>query len=110
MKLFIWAAAAVLILLGLLTVWTPIPTGVPLLAAGAVLILGTSRPAARWLRGHRKSWLSLNAAITWIEDRAPRKLASILRRSRPRRRTDGKPPAGLGITPGRPQPGPDPQA
>ena len=86
MKVIVWSAAGVLILLGLLTVWMPIPTGVPLLAAGAVLILGSSRQAARWLRGHRRSWHPLDAAMTWVEDRAPRTLASVLRRRRPRRK------------------------
>lgn len=52
MKVIVWSAAAVLILLGLLTVWMPIPTGVPLLAAGAVLILGSSRQAADGCAGN----------------------------------------------------------
>ena len=52
--IFVWSAAAVLIALGLLTVWLPIPTGVPLIAGGAFLILGTSRQAVRWLRARRR--------------------------------------------------------
>ena len=47
MKLFVWVAAVVMILLGLATVWTPLPTGVPLIAGGLILILGSSRQATR---------------------------------------------------------------
>jgi hypothetical protein len=86
MRVLVWAAAVVLILLGLLTVWTPIPTGVPLLAGGFVLILGTSRHALRWLRGHRRRKMRLDALFTWVEDRAPPAFSAVLRRSRPRRK------------------------
>lgn len=82
--IFVWSAAAVLIALGLLTVWLPIPTGVPLIAGGAFLILGTSRQAVRWLRARRRRNLDLNRLISGLEDRAPTPVAEVLRRSRPR--------------------------
>jgi hypothetical protein len=85
MKLLWWSLAAVLILLGLATVWLPIPTGVPLLALGGVVIIGTSRSAARLLRRRRKSTPRLNGAFTWIEDRSPLRFARILKRTRPRK-------------------------
>lgn len=86
MKLLWWSLAAVLILAGLATIWLPIPTGVPLLALGMIVIIGTSRGAARMLRSRRRKTPRLNQAITWVEDRSPLKFARILKRTRPRNR------------------------
>lgn len=84
MKILWWSLAAVLILAGLATVWLPIPTGVPLLALGLIVIVGTSRGAARILRSRRRRTRRLNAALTWVEDRSPLRFARILKRTRPR--------------------------
>ncbi|MCV0426807.1 MAG: hypothetical protein K5905_15205 [Roseibium sp.] len=86
MKLLWWSLAALLILLGLATVWLPIPTGVPLMALGMIVIVGTSRSAARMLRSRRRNRPHLNNAITWIEDRSPLRFARILKRTRPRKK------------------------
>ncbi|WP_051242902.1 hypothetical protein [Stappia stellulata] len=82
--ILVWSAALVLIALGLLTVWLPIPTGVPLIAGGAFLILATSRQAVRWLRARRRRNLDFNRLMSGLEDRAPAPMAQVLRRSRPR--------------------------
>lgn len=84
MKLFWWALALMFILLGAATIALPIPTGVPLLAAGAVILIATSRKAARALRNRRKRTPRLNRTFHWLEDRSPRRLARILKRTRPR--------------------------
>lgn len=85
MKIFWWFLASVLILLGLATVWLPIPTGVPLLALGTIVIIGSSRGAARLVRKRRRNFDRLNHVFTWLEDRSPLKLARILKRTRPRK-------------------------
>ncbi|GAA0785635.1 hypothetical protein E1180_17945 [Roseibium denhamense] len=86
MKVLWWSVAALMILLGLLTVWLPIPTGVPLMALGLVVVIATSRKAARLLRNRRRSTPYLNGAFTWVEDRSPLRFARILKRTRPRRK------------------------
>jgi hypothetical protein len=86
MKLLSWSLAAVLVLTGLATVWLPIPTGVPLLVLGMIVIVGTSRSAARLLRQHRRNRPPLNDAITWLENRSPLRFARILKRTRPRKK------------------------
>lgn len=86
MKLLWWSLAAVLILLGLATVWLPIPTGVPLLALGLIVVVGTSRSAARHLRKRRRNTPPLNEAMTWVENRSPLRFARILKRTRPRKK------------------------
>ncbi|MEJ8476396.1 hypothetical protein [Roseibium algae] len=84
MKLLWWTVAAVLIALGLATIWLPIPTGVPLLALGSILIISTSRQAARNLRNRRRRGPALNHIFVWLEDRSPLRLSRILKRTRPR--------------------------
>lgn len=91
MKLFWWGVAVVLIVLGLATVWMPIPTGVPLLALGGIVIIGTSRNAARMIRRHRKDRRTLDKAFIFLEERAPSNLARILKRTRPRKTNTGTP-------------------
>ncbi|WP_068318316.1 hypothetical protein [Polycladidibacter hongkongensis] len=80
------AVAVLCLILGLLTVWLPIPTGVPLLAIGTVLLLGVSRKAARWLRRNRNTYRWLNHAVGWVEVRTSGRIHRILRRTRPRYR------------------------
>ncbi|MBD8892118.1 hypothetical protein [Roseibium litorale] len=84
MKLVWWALALVLILLGLATIALPIPTGVPLLATGAVILIATSRTLARALRSRRRRLPQLNRTFHWLETKSPRHLARILKRTRPR--------------------------
>lgn len=86
MKFLWWSLAALLLLLGLATVWLPIPTGVPLLALGLIVIVGTSKSAARLLRRRRRATPPLNDAITWVENRSPLRFARILKRTRPRKK------------------------
>ncbi|WFE90174.1 hypothetical protein K1718_02160 [Roseibium porphyridii] len=85
MKVFWWSLAAICILFGLATVWLPVPTGVPLLALGMIVIVGTSRSAARMLRNRRRKTPQINDAISWVEDRSPLRFARILKRTRPRK-------------------------
>ncbi len=91
MKLFWWVFAAVLIVLGLATVWMPIPTGVPLLALGGIIIIGSSRSTARMIRKHRRGRETLDRVFLYLEERAPLKLARILKRTRPRKSSTGNP-------------------
>ena len=76
--------ATLCIVLGLLTVWTPLPTGVPLLAFGVVLLIATSRKFARYIRRQRKSIHWLNKVLHWVEEKSSGKFKKIIRRTRPR--------------------------
>lgn len=86
MKLLWWTLAAILIVLGLTTIWLPLPTGVPLLALGSILIIGTSRSAARIVRRRRRNAPTLDGVFLWLEDRSPLRFARILKRTRPRKK------------------------
>jgi len=91
MKLLWWVLAAVLIIFGIATVWMPIPTGVPLMALGGIVIIASSRSAARMVRRHRRHRRRLDRAFVFLEDRAPLNLARILKRTRPRKGGTGDP-------------------
>ncbi|MTH98214.1 hypothetical protein [Roseibium sp. RKSG952] len=88
MKILWWGVAIILFVLGLATVWMPIPTGVPLMALGAIVVIATSRSAARMLRQRRRRGSRLNRVFVWLEDRAPLHFSRILKRTRPRKKID----------------------
>ncbi|ALV25867.1 hypothetical protein ADZ37_06075 [Pannonibacter phragmitetus] len=86
MKSIVWLAALPLLLAGGLTLPLPLPTGLPLLVLGLVMILAASPWAVRLLRRLRRRFLRLNGLFHTLEDRAPVRLGRILRRTRPRQK------------------------
>lgn len=75
--------AIVCLFFGLLTVWTPLPTGVPLLAIGIVILVSVSATARRYLRRARERSGRLDRGIAFVETRAHRNMATMLKRTRP---------------------------
>ncbi|MDJ0741562.1 MAG: hypothetical protein QNJ91_17760 [Gammaproteobacteria bacterium] len=53
-KLGMIASGALLVLLGVVTFWLPLPIGVPLILLGSPLLLRHSPRARRWWRHARK--------------------------------------------------------
>lgn len=84
-KIAVASLAVVCLVVGLITVWTPIPSGVPLIAVGIFLLLTVSPRAKRILRGLRTRYGRLDRAVEWVEVRAHRSMATTLKRTRPRR-------------------------
>jgi hypothetical protein len=84
MKSIIWLAAAPVLLAGIITLPLPLPTGIPLLALGLVMVLAVSPWAMRLLRRLRRKFPRLDGLFQTVEDRAPARLGRILRRTRPR--------------------------
>ncbi|MBJ3774901.1 hypothetical protein [Acuticoccus mangrovi] len=82
-KIVVMTAAAVCIVLGLLTVWTPLPTGIPLLAIGIVLLATVSATARRLLKRSRGRWRVLDTGMVMVESRTGRQLSTMLKRTRP---------------------------
>lgn len=91
MKSIVWLAALPVLLAGLVTLPLPLPTGVPLLAVGLVMILAASPWAVRLLRRLRRRFERLNSLFLKLENRAPQRLGRILRRTRPRTKDNGTP-------------------
>lgn len=73
----------VCLLIGLLTVWTPLPTGIPLLAFGIVILATVSATARRMLKRARRHNGLFDRGMVAVEARASRTLSTMLRRTRP---------------------------
>lgn len=84
-KIAVASLALVCLIVGFVTVWTPIPTGVPLIALGIFLLLTVSPRAKRTLRGLRTRYGRVDRVVEWVEVRAHRSMATTLKRTRPRR-------------------------
>lgn len=91
-KIAVFAIAFVCIVLGLLTVWTPLPTGVALIALGTFMLVSVSPAARRMMYNWRRRSERVDRVLAWVEDRAHRNIAVPLRRTRPLER---KKPAKL---------------
>lgn len=77
------ALAVVCLFVGLLTVWTPLPTGVPLIAVGIVILVSVSATARRTLRRLRERSNGLDRSLCFVETRAHRNMSTMLKRTRP---------------------------
>lgn len=75
--------ACICLFFGLLTVWTPLPTGVPLLAIGIVMLVTVSATARRLLHRARARSGKLDRGIAFVETRAHRNMSTMLKRTRP---------------------------
>jgi hypothetical protein len=82
--IFILLAIAFLII-GLAFSLTPIPLGAPLTALALVMLIGSSRFAARSLVVARMRVQLLDRMIAWLESHSGTRIGRILRRTRPQR-------------------------
>lgn len=81
-------AGSILLLLGILSLATPIPGGILVLALGAGMVICTSEKAARKLREFRTKYARANRIIVWMEARMGDRLSAPLRGTRPTPTTD----------------------
>ena len=111
-RIVLLAVALVCLLIGLLTVWTPLPTGIPLIALAIVILATVSPTARRLLRQARLRYGLVDRSMVVVETRAHRTLATMLKRTRPlQRKAGGKAAleaAGAALRSPRPD-GPKPQ-
>lgn len=82
-KIIYLALAGVCLIVGLVTVWTPLPTGIPLIAVGIVILVSISATARRALRRARARSGRLDNSLAFVETRAHRNMATMLKRTRP---------------------------
>jgi MFS superfamily sulfate permease-like transporter len=82
-KLAFITFATVCLVIGLLTVWTPLPTGIPLMALGIVVFVTVSATARRMLRSARLRSDALDRGLVFVETRTHRNMATMLKRTRP---------------------------
>lgn len=83
MKFLMILVGSILLILGLLSMVTPIPGGTLAIATGAGLIICASQTAADFLKSYRAKYARLNSTIAWIENKLGARLSRPLRMTRP---------------------------
>lgn len=68
---------------GLVLAPTPIPFGVPLMALAVFLLIATNPHAARIVQALRRRHRWIDRAMGFVEQRAPARIADVLRSTRP---------------------------
>ncbi len=75
--------AILCIVIGAITAPTPLPTGVPLLAIGIVILVTISTTARLYVRRLRaRSW-PVDRGLAFVETRTGRSMSTVLKRTRP---------------------------
>ena len=75
--------AIVMFLLGLASVWTPIPIGAVLMTFATVLLITNSRKGRQFVRNLRRRFDFVDARMAWFEARSKIKMVRVLRTTRP---------------------------
>ncbi len=66
------------ILIGLLTIWTPVPIGAVCIATGSVVLAQRSDRFRRAVRAARRRWPRLDYSFRWLQARTPHGLAQVI--------------------------------
>ncbi|MEM9170888.1 MAG: hypothetical protein AAGC56_14700 [Pseudomonadota bacterium] len=75
--------AVILIVVGALAAFTPIPFGILFIAIGLVLLSTVAPPVRHWLKGVRRRWKWLNRQLRRLQKSAPAWIGDALRKSDP---------------------------
>lgn len=70
-------------IVGSISMVTPIPGGTLAITVGVGMIICASERAAAFIKKGREKYLRLNQVMTWMEDKMGLRLSSPLRRTRP---------------------------
>lgn len=84
-NMFYILLAIACLVVGLAFSLTPIPLGAPLIALALVLLIGSSRFAARSLVLARMRVKIVDRMIGWLESHSGTRMGRVLRRTRPKR-------------------------
>lgn len=79
----ILSLASILFVIGLASVWTPVPAGAILMAFATFLLIANSRSGRTFVRRVRKRFSLINRQMIWLEDRSDNKITRVLRTTRP---------------------------
>lgn len=75
--------AIILFVIGLASVWTPVPAGAILMAFSTFLLIANSRSGRSLVRRVRKRFSLIDRQMIWLEDRKENKITRVLRTTRP---------------------------
>jgi uncharacterized membrane protein YbaN (DUF454 family) len=88
MRIVLMILGSILILVGLISMVTPIPGSTFFIAFGSGLLICTSERAANWIRRARTRSTRFNKSVTWMENKMGDRLGGPMRRTRPTDQTD----------------------
>lgn len=74
---------SLLLIMGLISMVTPIPGGTLLIAIGSGMIICSSITAAKFIQACRTKFNRFNTAMTWLENKMGDRFGEPLRRTRP---------------------------
>lgn len=84
MRILAMIAGSALLVLGMISLVTPLPGSSVFIATGSGLMIRASKTVERFTRNCRIRFPGLNRSITWLEDRMGERISAALRHTRPR--------------------------
>jgi len=83
MKLLTTTLAYIILLIGFVSMFTPIPGGTLLIVAGCTLLICSNARAAAKVKSLRTTKPMLNKTLTWVEDKMGERVSGPMRSTRP---------------------------
>lgn len=83
MRILLLIAGSALLVLGMISLVTPLPGSSLFIATGGGLMVRASKTVERFIRNCRIRLPRFNRGITWVEDRMGERISAGLRRTRP---------------------------
>ncbi len=88
MRIVLILAGFLLLLVGLISMVTPIPGSTFFIASGSALLICTSQRVANWVQRARTRHTRFNKTVIWLENKMGERLGAPMRRTRPTDQTD----------------------
>ena len=85
MRLIITIFGVFLLLIGLVSMVTPIPGGTLLITVGGSMVICSSEAAANYVQKSRAKYSRFDNGVAWLENKMGERLGGPLRRTRPKR-------------------------
>ncbi len=83
MRVILIVLGSVLLVLGAISMLTPIPGGFILLGLGTAMLICTSTAFSNWLMRRRERSKWLNGSMSWMETHLGARVSAALSRTRP---------------------------
>jgi len=85
MRIVVLVIGTILLVIGLVSMVTPIPGGTLLITVGGGMVICSSNTAAKYIQTCRSKFNRFDRGMTWLENKMGERLSSPLRRTRPKR-------------------------
>ena len=83
MRIVLVVTGSILLLIGLVSMVTPIPGGTLLITVGGGMVICASHTAARYVQVCRSKFRRFNKGVIWLENKMGERLSAPLRQTRP---------------------------